>query len=244
MAKMAEEDGIEKIVATPHFFRDNFIYKNFAVVTKKSRELNTALRKNNIGIEIFPGAEVHISHNLTNIVRKNRDFLVLNNSSYMFVEFPQEHVFSNVKDLFFELMSERITPIIAHPERNSVFSRNPGLLFELIQLGALAQANNGSFTGLYGGRVQEAVFHFLDLRLIHFIASDGHNTKAITPTLSEGLAKAEEIIGKEEAQALVKKNPQAVLNNQEIPYFPEPINPKEKEKSIKIKIPQFFKRKR
>ena len=245
MARIAERDGIKKIVATPHLFRNNFIHKDLGIIEKKREELSQALKKNNIHVEVFAGAEVHISHSLIDEIKKNRNSLVINQSSYMFVEFSSEHVFSGVKNLFFELMSEGITPIIAHPERNSVFIRNPSLLYELVEMEALCQANSGSFSGLYGSRTQEAVYHFLELGLFHFIASDCHNTRSITPRLSEALAKATAIVGAKKANALVRENPKAVLDNdQELPYFPQPLNPREKEKSFNIKIPNIFRRKK
>ena len=240
MAKIAERDGIEKIVATPHLFRGDFIYEDLSIIEKKRSELSQALKENNIHVEILAGAEVHISHNLIDEIRKNRENLVLNKSSYMFVEFPSDLVFSGAKNLFFELMSEGIIPIIAHPERNSVFIHSPSLLYELIQMGALSQANSGSFSGLYGRRVEEAVLHFLGLNLIHFIASDCHGTHSVVSRLSEAVRKVEMIVDEEKAHALVKDNPQAVLNDGEIPYLSDPINPKEKEKSFKIKSPKIF----
>lgn len=243
MAKMAERDGIQKIVATPHLFRGEFTPPDLGIIEEKKQEFVKALESNNINLEIFTGAEVHISHNLIDEIRKNREFLVINQSSYMFVEFPSEHVFSGVKNLFFELMSESITPVITHPERNSIFIRNPSLLYELVQMGAFCQANSGSFTGLYGMSSQEAVQHFLELGLIHFIASDCHNTRSIIPKLSEAIVRASEIVGETNANALVKDNPQAVLDDQEIPYLPAPVSPREKEKSFKIKIPNFFRKK-
>lgn len=240
MARIAEKDGIEKIVATPHLYRNNFTPDDLGIIEEKQRELVRTLEENNINVAVFVGAEVHISHNLLEEIVKNRMFLVINKSSYMFVEFPSNHVFSGVKNLFFELMGEGITPIIAHPERNSVFRRNPGLLYELVQTGAFSQANCGSFGGIYGSRIQETVSHFLDLGLIHFIASDCHNSSSLPPKLSEAREKVAEIIGEGNANALVEDNPQAVLDNRELTYLPSPQNPKEREKSFRIKIPKIF----
>ncbi len=240
MARIAERDGVEKIVATPHLFRGNFIHEDLSIIENKRSELSQALKENNVRVEILAGAEVHISHNLIDEIRKNRENLVLSQSSYMFVEFPSDLVFSGAKNLFFELMSEGINPIIAHPERNSLFIHNPSLLYELILMGGLSQANSGSFSGLYGSRVEEAVLHFLELNLIHFIASDSHNTHSLVSRLSEAMKRAQMIVGEEKASALVKDNPQAVLDDKDIPYLPDPINPKEKEKSFKIKIPKIF----
>ena len=140
MARIAEEEGIERIVATPHLFRENILYEDLGIIEEKRKELHRALETGNIHVQLFCGAEVHIAHNLMEEIRKNRSSLVINRSSYMFVEFPSRHVFSGVKELFFEMMSEGIIPIIAHPERNSEFVRNPSFLYELIQTGALAQA--------------------------------------------------------------------------------------------------------
>lgn len=240
MARIAEGDGIEKIVATPHLFRDNFMHKDLSIIEERRRELSKVLEAKNIQVEILCGAEVHISHNLLDEIRENRSYLVINQSSYMFVEFPSEHVFPGVKELFFELMSEGIIPIIAHPERNSVFVRNPSFLYELVQMGGLAQANRGSFSGIYGKEAEEAVFRFMALNLIHFIGSDGHNRRSLAPRLSEARKRVETIIGEEKARVLVKDNPQAVLEDKEIPYLLEAVNPDEAHKRFKIKVPRVF----
>jgi len=242
MARMAEQDGINTIVATPHLFRGDFVPKDLGIIEKKLEELRYVLEKNNIDVEIIKGAEVHISHDLIGEIRKNKDYLVLNGSSYMFLEFPAGHVFSGVKELLFELMSEGIRPIIAHPERNYVFMRSPDLLYDLVQMGALTQANSGSFTGLYGRRVEEAAFRFLEDCFTHFMGSDAHNPRPSPLWFSDAVRKVEERMGKEAAYALVNDNPHAVLNDNEISYLPHPIDPTEKEKSFKIKIPKLFRK--
>lgn len=240
MAKIAEEDGIRKIVATPHLFRGDFTPKDFRIIEKRRQEFILSLDKNGINIDTFVGAEVHIAHNLINEIGKSRNHLVINQGSYMLVEFPSDHVFSGVKSLFFNLMSEGIIPIITHPERNSVFVRNPSLLYELIKMGAFSQANSGSFMGLYGLKAQAASNTFLEHGFIHFIASDCHNMNSLSPKLSDAVSKVASIIGKKNAIALVRDNPQAVIDNQDLPFNPLPKNPEEGKKSWSIKIPNLF----
>ena len=242
MARTALDDGVETIVATPHLFRGNFATDNLALIGERSRELREALAKNDIAIDLKSGAEVHISHNLIDEIRRHRNDLVINGSSYMFIEFPSSHIFPNVRNVIFDLMSEGIIPIIAHPERNSVFARQPDLLFDLIQMGALAQANSGSFSGTYGRGVREAVLRFLRLNLIHFLASDAHNTSSLPPRLSKAVEHAETVAGKDGSRPLVLDNPQAVIDDRRIPYFPEPVDPRKAEKSLSFRIPGFLKR--
>ena len=243
MVRMAAEDGIEKIVGTPHLFRGDFKGIDIGAIREKKKELEDCLTREKIDIEVYAGAEVHISHNLIEEIRAHREILAVNNSSYMLLEFPSNHIFPGVKDLFFKVMREKIEPVIAHPERNSVFRRDPAMLYELIEMGALVQANSGSFRGVYGSRIREAVFQFLDWDFIHFIGSDGHNTRSLAPILSETFRIVAERIGKAQAYSLVWDNPQAVLNNDVVPYRPDPVSPVRKERSFKIKLPRLLRRK-
>jgi len=243
MAKIAAEDGITKIVATPHMFRNNFDGKNIEEINKARRELEASLQENDIEIELFIGAEVHISHNLIDEIKKNRTNMVINSSQYLLVEFPMSHIFSGIRELFFELMSEGIIPIIAHPERNRVFMESPSFLFEMLRMGVLTQANSGSFLGFYGRRVAEAANRFLSWNFIHFVGSDSHNERSMAPRLSEAVYALEKKIGQDSARTLVLDNPQAVLDGQEMVYHPEPENPEKDSKSFKINLP-IFNRKR
>ena len=242
MAKAAQNDGIRSIVATPHLFRGNLSTDDFDLIRERHRELSEALAKNKVAVEVKTGAEVHISHNLIGEIRAHRKSLALNGSSYMFIEFPSGHVYPGVRNLIFDLMSEGVIPIIAHPERNSVFVQRPGLLYDLVQMGALAQGNSGSLTGLYGREAGEAIIRFLEWNLIHFLASDAHNAGSIPPRLSEAVKSAEAAIGKDRAHSLVFDNPQAVLDDREIPHCPSPVDPRKSKKSLSFRIPGFLSR--
>jgi len=242
MAKMAEKDGITHIVATPHLFRGDLDPDDMYVIEKKVEELRHALKANGIRVKIIKGAEVHISHNLIEVIRKNRDLLVLDGSSYMLLEFPAGHVYSGVKPLFFDLMNEGIKPIIAHPERNYIFMRNVDLLYELVGMGALTQANSGSYNGLYGNTVKQAAFRLLELNLTHLIASDAHNPRSSSMWLSQAVKNVEEKTSNGAASVLVNDNPLAILEDREILDRPPPIDPKSREKSFRIKIPRLFRK--
>jgi protein-tyrosine phosphatase len=174
-------------------------------------------------------------------VERNRKRLVVNNSAYMFIEFPADHVFPSVRGLIFELMSAGILPIIAHPERNVVLAQKPELLYELVRMGALAQANRGSFLGFYGRMAADAAGRFLEYNLVHFIASDGHNTGSLAPILSDAVGRAEILVGSEGALALVEANPRAVLEDRELPYLPSPVDPRKSRKSFPLRVKGLFK---
>jgi len=240
MARIARDDGITHIAGTPHLFKGSFEFPDLGVFDEARERLSGALREEGVALTILPGAEVHISHGLVGEVRSRRKSLTLAGSAYLLVEFPHDHVYSGTKDLFLELMSEGIVPIIAHPERNTMFARFPKLLFELVALGALAQANAGSLLGAHGLEAGEGARRFLELGLVHFIASDGHNTHSKAPRLAAAAAVAAGVVGDAGASALVTDNPRAVIEDRDIPYHPDPVDPAGRDKKFKLRIPGFL----
>jgi len=240
MARIAHEDGIEIIVGTPHLFNGSFAYDDLGVFEEKRELLKRALIAGDVPLKVLSGAEVHVTHDLVAQVRRHRERLVLAGGSYIFIEFPHDHVFQGVKDLFFELMSERLTPIIAHPERNTAFARFPRQLFDLVEMGALVQVNGGSLLGRYGPDSEAAALRFLELGLVHFLSSDGHNIHSKPPRLASAAKRAADVIGRDKASALVEDNPRAVIEDREIPFHPDPVHPEGKEKKLKMKFPGFL----
>lgn len=240
MARIAHEDGIEIIVGTPHLFNGSFAYDDLGVFEEKRELLERALTAGDVPLKVLSGAEVHITHDLVASVRRHRERLVLAGGSYIFIEFPHDHVFQGVKDLFFELMSERVTPIIAHPERNMAFARFPKQLYDLVEMGALAQVNGGSLLGHYGPDSEAAALRFLELGLVHFLSSDGHNIHSKPPRLAAAAERAAVVVGRDKASALVRDNPRAVIEDREIPFHPDPVQPEGKERTLKMKFPGFL----
>lgn len=241
MARIAVKDGITDIVATPHLFRGASNLTDLGQVARKRQELQSRLEAEGLPLRIHTGVEIRFCHNLLEEIKKDRARLVLAGSSYMFIEFPFEYVYSGVKEVFFETMSEGVIPVITHPERCSGFMNHPEILFELVEMGALAQANAGSFLGRYGSHVQEAALLFLRSHYLHFLATDAHDTESRPPVLSVAVKAIEPVAGAEAARALVEDNPRAVLEDKPLPYQPEPASPHtSEEKHLRFKVPSFL----
>jgi len=154
--------------------------------------------------------------------------LTVNNSGYVFVEFPADSMIIGVRDLFYAIMLEGYIPIISHPERNIAFVRRPELLFQLVSLGVLAQVTAKSILGEFGSEAKQSAELFLKHNLVHLIASDAHDPKNRPPLLRKAVERAEKFVGREKALAMVNDIPQAILDNQEIPEFGEPLDPEKK----------------
>lgn len=209
MARVAAEDGISHIVATPHI-RETlhppvFLKKN---VTK----LNEVLQKYQVPVEILCGADVYA-------MLPPREVLgyAINNSQYILIEFPYTHVPANAADIIFNFKLQGLIPIITHPERNPSVIREPEKLFSLLTGNVYVQVTADSLTGNFGMQIQECAFYLLKKRAVHFIASDAHSAIVRRPVLSEAAKVAEKIVGKENARMLVNDNPLAVISGKDIP---------------------------
>ncbi len=242
MARMAVQDGITDIVATPHLFREASNVTNPGLVRRKLKELQSRLDEEKIPLKLHAGVEIRFSHNLLEEIKKHRPNLVLAGSAYIFIEFPFDYVYSGVKDVFFQVMSEGVIPVITHPERCTGFMSHPEVLFELLEMGALAQANAGSFVGRYGSPVREAAWLFLKSNYTNFVATDAHDTESRPPVLSRVVKALESVLGPEAALALVQDNPRAVPEDKALPYQPDPLTPGlHEEKHLRLRVPAFWK---
>jgi tyrosine-protein phosphatase YwqE len=68
----------------------------------------------------------------------------------------------------------------------------------------------------------------LENGLIHFIASDCHNTRNRLPGMSAAVALTAKIVGEEYALAMANDNPAAVVEGRPIPTCPVATIPKKK----------------
>jgi len=222
MAEIARDDGVGKIVLTPHMYRLNKYGDDMGVLERKMDQFRDWVK--DFPIEFYKGAEVYIHHEIVENIKRND--LAVNGSSYVFVEFPAENVMSGVKDLFYRIMLAGYIPIISHPERNLVFGERPEILYELVEMGSLAQVTTKSLTGEFGRQTKKASRLFLENNLVHLIASDAHDADKRPPVLSKGVRAAAKVVGEEKAVAMVTEIPQAILDNKCIPDWGDPIRPR------------------
>lgn len=221
MLVVAAEDGITEIAATPHFIQGSFAPPGPEVragVAKLAQEAEAR----GIAITIHPGHEVRAAAGLVERIRSGEVLALDPQRRYLLLEMPGSSVPDWMGKLVFELEVAGITPVIAHPERNMGVIRNPMRLHELIENGCRTQITAGSFLGYFGKHAAETARVLLEHDMVHVVASDAHDNRSRTPSLSAARAVVAEIAGEDVAEALFASNPRAVWNGLEL-AVPEPI---------------------
>lgn len=176
MAKLAVEEGIHTIIATPHHRNSKYTNPKQEIVSRVE-ELKKQLQAANIQLKILPGQETAINGELIEDYLKG-EILPLNQTQYLFVELPSNHVPRYTKQMLFDLQLKGLIPIIVHPERNQEIHERPEKLYELVEKGALAQLTTGSLCGRFGKKIKSFSEQLIEANLVHFIASDAHNVSS------------------------------------------------------------------
>ncbi|PKM44120.1 MAG: hypothetical protein CVV03_07955 [Firmicutes bacterium HGW-Firmicutes-8] len=186
MARIAVEDGITTMVATPHFIEGS-MENNRDLILGKVTEFQRVLYEVNILLKVLPGCEVFLSPDTPARLQKGELMTVNNKGKHLLVELPLQCVPSYAEQVLFDLKVMGVTPVIAHPERNVELAGKPELFLNLVNRGCLMQINGGSINGLYGKKVQKAARILIINGLIHFIGSDGHSCNRRTTRIRKAL---------------------------------------------------------
>lgn len=203
MARMAAEDGIAVIVATPHL---NERLYDPVEISRRVAWLNHLLRTNRIPVSILAGADVSVVFKPSQI----KGFTI-NETEYVLVEFPHTHLPRNADDILFQFVVSGFKPIVTHPERNPSISANPHLLTQILGDNIYVQITAGSLTGEFGKDAQQCAEHLLRAGVVDVIATDAHSTNYRKPRLSSGMQAAADLVGVESAKRMVFGNPMKVI---------------------------------
>lgn len=224
MARKAVEEGITTIVATPHHKHEKYD-NEVDIVIEGVRKLQAALDREGIPLKVVSGQEIRLYGELLEDLENNR-LIGLNEGKYVLIEFPSNHVPRFAEQIIYDLQLKGITPIIAHPERNSEIMQNSDLLYKLVKRGALAQITAGSLVGKFGKKIQKFSFDLIEARLAHVIASDAHNIKTRGFHMGEAYHTLQQKFGMD-AVYYLQENAEYILNSQSI-YRDEPLRVRKK----------------
>jgi protein-tyrosine phosphatase len=183
--------GVTDVVLTPHFKLseieiEKFIrLRNTSFNLLKERIIENELLKD---MKFHLGAEVRYDPNLiyTDIYK-----LCIENTSYLLLELSATYPFNFEKTIGW-MLSQGVTPIIAHVERYEYLTSNAKLLANLCEQGVVFQFNASSVFSHHYFRLAKKM---LKKGFIHLIASDAHDMEKRPPQLKMALDKLKKYSG-------------------------------------------------
>lgn len=191
LARKQKNEGVGRIAFTPHFDSDRVSVEKFVEMRKGALEKLEAEREfRELDMMYKLGSEVYYTVDLS---RKDLDPLCIEGTDYVLIELPTQARPHGVLRTFGDIVSNGYTPIIAHVERYSYVLSDPGLLYELIETGCLAQINaeavikKTTATGM--------VSYLIRKGLVQFMCTDCHSPHRRPPNLREGCDALTNMLG-------------------------------------------------
>ncbi|MFW6055417.1 MAG: tyrosine-protein phosphatase [Thermodesulfobacteriota bacterium] len=215
LCRLLAAQGVRIVVATPHYWPG--VYEPRAgLIEQRVLELNLLLRKKRMDLTVLSGQEVVFCPEIRELLAK-RAVLTLNGSRYVLLELPQlmaeEQLFTGI----FQLQLAGYVPIIAHPEKNGMIQRDPGLMNELVCKGALGQVTASSLLESAPGKIRTCGQNLVCLRTVQIMSSDAHSVRGRPPRLAQGLEQAAELLkSRREAENMVLEGPKRIIQDRRL----------------------------
>lgn len=216
MAEMAIADGITHVVATPHASSE-FRF-DLELVRKKRDELQARLGDR---LKLATGCDFHLNVENLQDARNHPAKYTINQKKYLLVEFAEFAIPPTMDDALHGLQLLGLSPVITHPERNRLIRSQPQRLWNWLRQGCFVQVTAQSLLGKWGESAQKQVEDWLDRKMVHFFASDAHNTTQRPLRLKAAYDVVAERWGESLAQSLFMENPLAAFEGRTLPYEPE-----------------------
>lgn len=181
MCKVSAAQGVDIIVATPHFYASEHRVEDFL---KNREEAFRSLAEDHKDKkpELIPGAEVAYFPGISQAEKISQ--LTIQGTDILLLELPFEAWADSVIEEVQELIEERgLTVMLAHLERYIKIPGNKKKIQKLTELPVYAQINAGSLTDW---RQKRKIIKMFRKNQAHVLGSDCHSVNRRPPNLLSG----------------------------------------------------------
>lgn len=213
MLKIAVEQGITTIFATPHNMPGKG-QPSPEVVQERVEELRKAAEEEGIRIEILIGTEYFFREEVVELLEDEKG-ITMNDTEFVLVEFDPMVEKVYFRNALRSILTTGCCPIVAHVERYAKVMKDMTFLKEIKKMGALLQINAASVIGDNGFHTKMDVKKLLKEEMVEFIGTDAHSDGKRAPYMEKCAAILTKKYDKDYADALLHDNAQDLLINRE-----------------------------
>ena len=199
MLKIAYDEGIRCIVATPHHHPKrgmsdlDLLRQQIKIAREEAAKIDKEFR-------VYLGMEVLFSHDIPGKIKDNK-ICGINNKPVMLVEFSPGDKFHYILNGVKLVQSQGMDVIMAHCERYKCLVDNMEYVDHLVEMGVKLQINAGSIGNKSGRRIGKFTYNLMENDYVFCVGTDAHNTDTRAPHIKE----AAEYVSKNFGRAYMKK---------------------------------------
>lgn len=185
---MAYEQGIRKIIATPHSsaFKEN----TFQYVDESFRKLKEMAEKFLPDLQLYFGCELSCRRMEIDKILNELEtgmFPSLNSTRYVLTEFSPSVEGEEIMECAQRLTKEEWYPVLAHVERYRELFQNDSDIEKLQNIGCLFQINVYSVFDEENEEIKKNAIKLIEEKRVTFLGSDAHRTMYRPPSVKYGL---------------------------------------------------------
>ena len=217
MAKIAYKEGIRHIINTSHYHTE-VDYVTGERLLEIAADFNAELEKIGIGLRVTVGNELYFNEGLMKSL-DDKGFYTLAGSRYVLLEFRPDSIPDCMEEVAYEFNIRGYTPVIAHVERYSQVLHDIRLAENMIDAGFLLQMNSSSLMHKDNSIFARFCKAAMKRRMIHFVASDAHDSKNRVPAMRVAYEEVKRLAGEHVAMEVFISNPQKIMKDEEVAPF-------------------------
>ena len=203
MLEMAYQEGITRIMATPHFDAD-MPKDTFNRWNEAYKQTCRIARRIDPKFKIYPGAEIYYDSRIPDLLKKGYP-ITLNKTLYVLVEFPIDTDMTYLSDAAFNLQMAGYYPIVAHIERYQVLQSEKNVK-KLVSRGVRLQVNTSTIIGKSGSKLKASMLDLIQKGYIDLIGTDAHGAKVRRPKAEQAIDILKKRIGSRELELLCRRH--------------------------------------
>lgn len=213
MLRIADAEGVEVIVATPHFTLGEDEKRVEAIKTKYDLT-RSAWKELGPQKELYLGSELLWEEGIIDALESGKA-LTINGTSYVLVEFLLNAGCEYIENAIRKLEYAGYFPIIAHVERYEQLQKRKAIK-KLVDMGAYLQVNVSVLLGKHGFWKKYCMMQCLKKGLVHFVGTDAHNSRGRKSEMKQCAQYLEKKLGVVKMHQILEENPKKMLEGEKL----------------------------
>lgn len=207
MLRLAYEEGIRVILATPHHHprrghKDaNFIRQVYGTVQPLAARA---------GIRLLLGSEIYFSETTVSELAAGR-LLTMNDSRCVLIEFDPESAVLYIEQSIQQLQNAGYEILLAHVERYRNLMKHPEEMAHLYNMGVHLQLNADSITRSGGWKTKRSIHRLLYNHMIFCVGTDAHDLQTRAPKMDRAAAIVAKRYGEDYMRELFTGNAKKLM---------------------------------
>lgn len=208
LLRMAAAQGVRAMILTPHSSGKRKLSR--AQLEEQLKVLQDSLTAQCIHMALYIGSEILFYGSVPEELQSGA-VQTMAGSFYVLVEFPEQASYQSILTGIRSLTRSGYMPILAHAERYPVLYRQG--VQELLESGACIQLSLQAVGASWLQPATRFCRRLLKHGEVQFVGSDLHRLDSRPPVLEQGARWIRRNLSKEEADAVLYRNAEAMVKN-------------------------------